>query len=64
MTLGARQTKVLEDGFNLIIGWNGRILPLVQQLILANESNGGGCVIAAQWLACLACLEDVFAVSS
>lgn len=39
------KTKVLEDGFNLIIGWNGRILPLVQQLILAAESDGGGCVV-------------------
>jgi hypothetical protein len=39
------KTKVLEDGFNLIIGWNGRILPLVQQLILANESNGGGVIV-------------------
>jgi len=39
------KTKVLENGFNLIIGWNGRILPLVKQLILANESNGGGCIV-------------------
>jgi len=39
------KTKVLESGFNLIIGWNGRILPLVQQLILAAESDGGGCVV-------------------
>merc|ERR1711939_1155212 len=39
------KTKVLESGFNLIIGWNGRILPLVEQLILAAESDGGGCVV-------------------
>jgi len=39
------KTKVLEEGFDLIIGWNPRILPLVQQLILANESDGGGCVV-------------------
>jgi len=44
------KTKVLEEGFDLIIGWNPRILPLVKQLILANESdfvNDGkeGCVV-------------------
>lgn len=39
------KTKVLESGFDLIIGWNPRILPLVQQLVLANESDGGGVVV-------------------
>jgi hypothetical protein len=35
------KSRVLEEGFVLIIGWNPRILPLVQQLILASEGNGG-----------------------
>jgi len=39
------KTKVLEEGFDLIIGWNARILPLVSQLCLANESDGGGAVV-------------------
>jgi len=39
------KTKVLEDGFDLIIGWNPRILPLVEQLCLANESDGGGVIV-------------------
>ena len=34
--------RVYEDGFSMIIGWNDRMLPLVEQLILANESAGGG----------------------
>lgn len=39
------KTKVLESGFDLIIGWNDRILPLVQQLCLANMSDGGGVIV-------------------
>jgi len=39
------KTRVLESGFDLIIGWNPRILPLVEQLCLANESAGGGCIV-------------------
>merc|ERR1711904_386078 len=39
------RSKVLESNFNLIIRWNGRILPLVEQLILAAESDGGGCIV-------------------
>merc|ERR1711871_1216984 len=33
--------RVLEEGFSMIIGWNDRVLPLVEQLCLANESAGG-----------------------
>merc|ERR1711970_1183199 len=40
---GKRQ--VLEDGFDLIIGWNPRILPLIKQLILANASEKNCCVV-------------------
>merc|ERR1711970_139129 len=37
--------RVFEDGFSMIVGWNDRILPLVDQLTLANESSGGGVVV-------------------
>lgn len=37
--------KVIEKGFSMIIGWNDRILPLVDQLTLANESAGGGVIV-------------------
>ena len=33
--------RVLEEQFSMIIGWNDRVLPLVEQLCLANESAGG-----------------------
>eukprot|EP00658_Telonema_sp_P-2_P001437 TRINITY_DN10537_c0_g1_i2.p1 TRINITY_DN10537_c0_g1~~TRINITY_DN10537_c0_g1_i2.p1 ORF type:complete len:697 (-),score=201.21 TRINITY_DN10537_c0_g1_i2:14-2104(-) len=39
------RSKVVENGFSLIIGWSDRILPLCQQLCLANESNGGGPIV-------------------
>jgi hypothetical protein len=39
------KSRILEDGFDMIIGWNPRILPLVQQLCLANESDNGGVVV-------------------
>merc|ERR1711998_691542 len=42
------KTKVLENSFTLIIGWNGRILPLVQQLILANGDKKGYIVVLSK----------------
>jgi hypothetical protein len=36
------KSKVLESSFTLIIGWSDRVLPLLQQLLLANESTPGG----------------------
>merc|ERR1711871_46955 len=40
---GLRQgkTKVIEQGHTLILGWNDRILSLVQQICEANISEGG-----------------------
>ena len=35
------KTKVLEQGHTLILGWNDRILSLVQQVCEANISEGG-----------------------
>jgi hypothetical protein len=37
--------RVFERGFSMIIGWNDRILPLVEQLTLANESSGGDVIV-------------------
>jgi len=37
--------RVFEKDFSMIIGWNDRILPLVDQLTLANTSAGGGVVV-------------------
>jgi len=39
------RSKVIERGFSLVIGWSDRILPLCQQLCLANESDGGGTIV-------------------
>merc|ERR1711966_457189 len=35
------KSRVLEDNFTLILGWSDKVLPLVEQICLANESDGG-----------------------
>merc|ERR1711871_1733496 len=35
------RSRVLEENFTLILGWSDKVLPLVQQICLANESCGG-----------------------
>ena len=35
------QSKIAESGHTLILGWNDKILPIVDQLCLANEDCGG-----------------------
>jgi len=37
--------QILEEGFVLILGWTDRMLPLVQQLCLAHEEQGGGVIV-------------------
>merc|ERR1711959_559154 len=37
--------RVLESGFSMIVGWNDRVLPLCEQLCMANESNGGDIIV-------------------
>lgn len=37
--------RVFESGFSMVIGWNDRVLPLVDQLTLASESGGGGVIV-------------------
>jgi hypothetical protein len=39
------KSRVLDEGFSLVIGFSDRILPLVMQLCLANESDGGGIIV-------------------
>ena len=36
---------VLESGHTLILGWNDKVLGLIRQIALANESEGGGAVV-------------------
>merc|ERR1712178_507347 len=35
------KSKVIEQDQTVILGWNDRILPLIDQLCQANESDGG-----------------------
>merc|ERR1711907_783817 len=35
------KSRVLEENFTLILGWSDKVLPLVMQICLANESDGG-----------------------
>jgi hypothetical protein len=37
--------RVLESGFSMIVGWNDRVLPLCEQLCMANESNSGDIIV-------------------
>ncbi len=40
------RSKVIEQGHTLILGWNEqRILEIIRELILANESEDDGCVV-------------------
>jgi hypothetical protein len=51
-TIGAKmddlrrgRSDVLETGHTLILGWSDKLLPIIRQLALANESEGGGVVV-------------------
>lgn len=39
------KTEVLESGHTIILGWNDKILPIVDQLCLANASEGGAPIL-------------------
>ena len=39
------RSDVLEEGHTLILGWSDKLLPIIRQLALANESEGGGVVV-------------------
>lgn len=39
------KSLVIESGHTLILGHSDKLLPVIRQLSLANESEGGGCVV-------------------
>ena len=39
------KSRVIESGHTLMLGWNDKSLAIIQQLALANESEGGGVVV-------------------
>merc|ERR1711865_1072573 len=39
------RSRVLEENFTLILGWSDKVLPLVNQLCLANESDNGAPIV-------------------
>lgn len=38
-------SRVIEDGHTLIIGYSDKLVPVIQQIAIANESEGGGIVV-------------------
>ena len=38
-------SKVIEDGHTLILGWSERVVEIVRELVLANESEDDPCVV-------------------
>jgi hypothetical protein len=39
------KARVIENGHTLMLGWSDKSLAIIQQLALANESDGGGVVV-------------------
>ena len=39
------RSRVLEEGHVLVLGWSDKVLPLIRELAVANESAGGGVVV-------------------
>lgn len=39
------RSPVVESGHTLILGWSDKVLPLVRELAIANESEGGGVIV-------------------
>ena len=38
-------SKVIEEGHTLILGWNERVLEILRELVIANESESDACVV-------------------
>ncbi|MEX2214338.1 MAG: hypothetical protein WD768_09440, partial [Phycisphaeraceae bacterium] len=38
-------SKVIEEGHTLILGWNDRVIEILRELLIANESEGDACVV-------------------
>ncbi len=39
------RSPVLENGHTLILGWSPKVFPIISELTVANESQGGGAVV-------------------
>jgi ion channel POLLUX/CASTOR len=39
------RSLVVERGHTAILGWNGQIFPIIEQLIIANENAGKSCIV-------------------
>lgn len=39
------KSKVVEYGHTVIFGWNDKAILLIQEICIANESEGGGCIV-------------------
>jgi hypothetical protein len=39
------KSEVLESGHTLIIGWSEKLLDIIREISLANESEGGGVIV-------------------
>lgn len=39
------RSPVLEDGHTLILGWSAKVFPIISELTVANESQGGGAIV-------------------
>jgi Trk K+ transport system NAD-binding subunit len=39
------KSRIIESGHSVILGWNDKSLAIIQQIALANESEGGGTVV-------------------
>lgn len=39
------RSPVLENGHTLILGWSPKVFPIVSELTIANESQGGGAIV-------------------
>jgi len=39
------KSAVLEDDHSIILGWNDKVLPILEQLALANESDNGKAIV-------------------
>ena len=39
------RSRVIESDHSLILGWSDKALPIMQQICLANESEGGGMIV-------------------
>lgn len=45
MQLRKGHSRVVEDDHTLILGWNDRVVEILRELIIANESEGNPCVV-------------------